>query len=143
MANITAAPAKFTAYVVRVHREKRSRTLTVGVVRGLAENIIAADREPRIQTTVKADEHLFLMELAASFELIDFPDPRNWPRAARIGGCDSARQRRVDVARANHMQNTNRISSQRDGEVMRQLALDLSAYNIDRGNLQIWDDRPG
>src|SRR5258708_22683727 len=106
MANITAAPAKFTAYVVRVHREKRSRTLTVGVVRGLAENIIAADREPRIQTTVKADEHLFLMELAASFELIDFPDPRNWPRAALIGGGDRCPPHRVHVPRAAHLPKT-------------------------------------
>ena len=83
MTNITSATAKFTAQVVRVHR-KRSRTVRVTLA--LAQNIIAAERELRIQTAVKADEQLFLMHLATGLELIDFSSARNRPRPARVGG---------------------------------------------------------
>src|SRR5712691_12590518 len=77
------------------------------------------------------------MEFAAAFELIDFPP--GWIRSGR----EIRWQRRINVARADDVQNTNRIGAYRHGEVVRQLALDLSTDDIDCGNFQIWHNRPG
>src|SRR5258708_17939242 len=135
MANVTSATAKLTGQIVGIHREKRLCALAVRVTRGFDQNVITVERKLRVQAAAKANEQLFLMKLAAAFELIDFPSGRI--RSGRKVWW----QRRINVTRANHVQNANRISSHRHGEVMRQLALDLSAGNIDRGHLQIWDDR--
>src|SRR5438552_19150382 len=74
------------------------------------------------------------MHLAGGFVLINLSP--GWIRPRRVIG----RQWRIGVTKSNYMLDANRIGSDAHGEVMGQLALDLSAKHIDGGDLQIWLD---
>ena len=140
MPNVARPAAPLAAQVVRVHREKRRRTdiakptLTVGIVHALAQKVITAERELRIEPAVESHEHLLLMKPAGGFDLIDFTDSRIRPDAAGIRIGNRSRYRRVDVPRANHVQNANGISAHTYREVMRQLP-----FHLGPGHIRPWE----
>ncbi len=76
------------------------------------------------------------MKAAGRLELIDLatgirPDPAGIRRSDRSG------DRRVNISRANRVQDANGIRAHTHGEIMWQLTLDLGTGHIDRGNPQI------
>src|SRR5712692_617152 len=139
MADITARAAPLAAHVVRVNREERRQTLAlaISVVMAIAVKIVTTQGERRVQPAAEADEYILLTVFAACFELIDFAQRGIWPNAAGSCSRDRSRQRRIDIARANDVQYPHRVSPHRQREVMRQLALNLSADDIDGRNFQI------
>src|SRR5438105_2963177 len=130
MSNVESTATPLVTHIIRVSRKSRG-SLTVRIVRGLAQSVIPAERKLRIKPAVESDEHLLLVEPSGGFDLINFANSRVWPDTARSRVSNSSWEGRVDVSRANHVQNSNRISAHRQSKVMRQLPFHLGPGHID------------
>ncbi len=136
VANIKRAAPKLTRRVVRIHR-KQLAALTVRVVRGFAQRVVAIELEHSAEPAVEADEKLSLIELSARFVAIDFTLRRIGSKSIRRQFRDRGRKRRINVARADHVNDADVVEADKHRDVARQLSFYLRAGNTHRRNLQV------
>src|SRR5439155_2462110 len=134
--HVALAATPFVARVIGVSG-KQVRSLTIGIVRGLAQKVTAVNRKLRIKPAIETYERLLLMKPAGAFDLIDFTDGRIRPDAAGIRIGNRPRYGGVDVASTDHVQNSNGISTDSYREVVRQLPFHLRPGYIDCGHPKI------
>ena len=141
VSDIKRAAPKLADQIVRIHRKQRA-ALTIRVVRRLAQRVVAVELEHSAEPAVEADEELSLIELPTRFVTIDLTLGRIGPNTVRRQLRDRAGQRRIDVARANHVNDADVVKADEHRDVARQLSLDLRADHVNSRNLQIRIDLP-
>src|SRR6185369_2935257 len=127
--------------IIRVHRKQRA-TLAIGVVTRLAQRVVSAELEHSTQPAVEANEKLSLVEYTARLVTIDLTPRRIRANTIRRQICDRERQRRVNVARANHVSDVNVVEPDVHRDVARQLAFDLRAEQEHSRSLEVWINLP-
>src|SRR2546423_13218777 len=137
MTNVARAAAVLTGEVIRVHGKPAA---AIRVILLPAKRVIALQRDVRIQPAAEANSHHRLAVFAARLVLIDVTERGIRSNAGRRRRRDGARQRRVNVARANHMRDAERIEGNKAGNVPWQLTFDLQASQREHRSLQIRSD---